>query len=186
MLLVDNIFSKDELNTIKDSVLKSQPYIDTALGRLMTVHLKDALSSKTIDKLNNIVKSITNTYLKIGGVAYVEYNLLYGVPNLPPHFDGDSTDLIINVQLESNTQWDLGLDLETYRLNDNCALIFNPNEQIHWRVHKKFYDGEYVRMLFIRLSNPDNPSDYSHLRYSQDHAIFKDVKEFRDSLKGKN
>jgi hypothetical protein len=119
--------------------------------------------------------------LEINSLTYVEYNSLCGNPNLPPHLDSDVNDLILNIQIESNTDWALGLDLKTYTIEDNSALMFNPNKQIHWRAHKEFKDGEYVRMLFVRFFNPKSPSDYSHLDVLQDHEMFKEAIEFRDS-----
>ena len=106
---------------------------------------------------------------------------MYGKPNLPPHLDADTNDLILNIQIESNTDWAIGLNLKAYDIKDNSALVFNPNKEIHWRAHKEFKDGEYVRMLFIRLFNPDSPSDYSHLDLLQDDEMFTDAIAFRDS-----
>jgi hypothetical protein len=87
------------------------------------------------------------------------------------------------MQLEANTSWDLGLNTTTYTLEDNSALVFNANTEIHWRVKKDFKPGEYVRMMFVRFYNEENPSDYSHLNLTQTHDIFKDARELRDSLK---
>ena len=181
--IVNDIFSQDEIDYIYNSVEISESVIDDKLGRLQVNYLKDGFSKKTMDKLYNIVKDITDDYLEIGNIAYVEYSSAYGRPTLPPHWDVDSTDLILNIQLGSNTQWDLGLNLQTYTLRDNCALVFNPNKEIHWRVHKQFNDGEYVRMLFVRFSNPNDFSDYSHLPDHPDDEMFKPVRAFRDSLK---
>jgi hypothetical protein len=87
------------------------------------------------------------------------------------------------MQLESNTSWDLGLNLKTYSIEDNQALVFNANTEAHWRVHKDFQEGEYVRMMFVRFQNAEKPSDYSHLtKYWPTDEIFKDIRELRDSL----
>lgn len=180
--IVDDIFSQDELERIYECVSNSKSVVDTNLGRLRVI-IEDCLSSKTIEKLEDIVMGLTNMKLEMGGAVYVEYNNLYGTPNLPTHVDADSTDILINIQLESNTVWDLGLNLKTYSLNDNSGLLFNPNENIHWRVHKKFSDGEYVKMLFVRFYNSSNFSDYSHLPTHPDHDMFKEAREFRDSLR---
>ena len=112
----------------------------------------------------------------------VEYNSIYGKPNLRTHVDGDTNDLIINIQLDSNTVWDMGLNQKTYTLSDNSALVFNANKEIHWRVHKEFKEGEYVKMLFVRFCNPENMSDYSYLPHHPDDEMFKEAREFRDSL----
>jgi hypothetical protein len=154
--------------------------ISKDLGRLQ-------FTIKNIDeqleiKLTKMVNSFLNSNYCLYGASYVEYNSKYGNPNLPPHFDGDQTELMVNYQLKSNTSWAIGLNKETYNLEDNSALIFNPNESIHWRTKKTFKDGEFVKMIFFRFADPNNEKDNSHLRYSLDHEILKDVNIFRDSL----
>jgi hypothetical protein len=37
-------------------------------------------------------------------------------------------------------------------------------------------------MLFFRFYNKHNTPDYTHLAYKQDHPIFKDARELRESL----
>ena len=179
--LVTNVFSKKEIDGLYEIINAREPEINTELGRLEFSLPLDIIKTKTVEKLQNIVKQVTDVPLEIRSVTYVEYNSLHGNPNLPPHLDADVNDLILNIQIGSNTDWSLGLDLKAYNIEDNSALIFNPNKQIHWRVHKEFKDGEYVRMLFIRLFNPESPSDYSHLDVLQDHEMFKEAREFRDS-----
>jgi hypothetical protein len=115
-------------------------------------------------------------------VLYVEYNNKYGNPDLPPHFDADKNEFIFDYQLESNTSWDLGVNMDVHAMEDNSALVFNPNLNIHWRPVKDFEDGEYVRMVFFRFYNAENPTNYSHMKYTQEHDVFADVISFRTSL----
>ncbi len=133
--------------------------------------------------MRSLGNSKSDILLKCNNYVSVVYSSEYGEPNLPPHFDGDSTDLIINYQLDSNTSWDIALDTEVYPMEDNSALIFNPNESIHWRPHKTFKEGEYVRMVFFRFYNPAGRSDYSHLNFMQDDAIFKEPNKLREKLR---
>jgi hypothetical protein len=179
--LATNVFSEKEIDGLYAIINSRWPDTNKELGRIEFSLPLDIIKTKTVEKLQNIVKQVTDVPLEIRSVTYVEYNPLYGNPNLPPHLDADVNDLILNIQIESNTDWALGLDLKAYKIEDNSALIFNPNKQIHWRAHKEFKDGEYVRMLFIRLFNPESPSDYSHLDVLQDHEMFKEAREFRDS-----
>ena len=133
-------------------------------------------------KLLNIAKNISSKKLKSSGMTYVEYNKKYGLPNLPPHFDGDLSEVIINYQLSSNTPWDIGLDTKIYKIEDNSALVFNPNENIHWRPHKTFNKDEYVKMIFFRFRSAEDVIDNSHLRYSLNNDIYKKANELRNSL----
>ena len=178
--IVTDIFSEEEIEVLYETVEANIPEIHDELGRVQYTLLVSTVKQKTFDKLMSVVKQVTDLPFQIRSATYVEYNSLYGTPNLPPHLDRDTNDLILNIQIESNTDWALGLNLKTYEIKDNSALVFNPNKEIHWRVHKEFKDGEYVRMLFVRLFNPDSPSDYSHLPQRPDDEMFKDVVAFRD------
>lgn len=154
--------------------------ISEHLGRLQFTINK--IDNKIRKRLIDFSKDLLDFDSTLSSVTYVEYSSKYGIPVLPPHFDGDSSELIINYQLSSNTQWDIGLDLKTYTLEDNSALIFNPNKTIHWRTHKEFKDNEFVKMIFFRFSSRNNPKDNSELRYSLNHEAYKEANIVRDSL----
>lgn len=197
---IKNIFTQEELNILNNAISYSKIPVDDnnnyvnyksnsegvgiheELGRLQFGGLKD-LPQQIKYKLNNMVKNLLSKNLLFSHAVAVEYSSSYGTPNLPVHYDHDTHDLIINFQLLSNTQWSIGIDLEVYDLEDNSAIIFNGNEHTHWRPHKTFKDKEFIKMIFFRFKDIENPSDYSHLKYSIDDEIFKEMNEFRDSLK---
>jgi hypothetical protein len=181
---IDNVFSWDELKLISDVIPTYENETDGDLGRICIGDIKNSLSQQMQDKLYKIVDGITDAPLVMDHALYVEYNAKYGQPNLPPHFDGDTNDLIINIQLSANTRWDLGLNLETHNLEDNSAMVFNGNTEVHWRPHNEFQDGEYVKMLFVRFYNARNRSNYNYLPMNQNDEVFKEVREYRDSLRG--
>jgi hypothetical protein len=151
------------------------------LGRVETM-LQDA-PQRLMPMLTELASSIAEEPLEFNWPPlYVEYNAKYGAPILPPHVDGDFNELIIDYQLESNTRWPIGVNLELYPLEDNEAIIFNPNTNIHWRTHKDFQQGEYVRMLFFRFYKANKKSDYSYLPHHPEDPLFKEVADFRNSL----
>jgi hypothetical protein len=198
--LVENIFSPGQLKHIHEAIanyviptIDNGEYIassdnlgtglDVALGRLSIGDIGKQLNEDIKDRLTSIAEDFVDYPIRMDHILYTEYSNKYGKPNLPPHFDGDTNDFIINMQLSSNTSWDLGLNLQAYTLKDNSALIFNGNTEIHWRKHKEFKDGEYVSMLFTRFYNLEKRSDYSHLTLDGGDNIFKDARDFRDSFK---
>jgi len=194
---INDVFSLEELEIINKLINETQiplnsdgTYINynenegtglcKELGRLQigNILVPEHIRTKIID----IGNKISGVSLDLSHIAYAEYSAKYGVPDLPAHFDHDTNDLVFDFQLESNTSWGLGVNLQNYSLENNSALVFNANEYIHWRPHKKFKDGEYVKMLFARFYNPSNPSDYSNLDFSQADPIFDEVVKFRNSL----
>ncbi len=178
---VTKVFSDEYIDSLFKLVDKSVISDDTRLGRSISI-LPNLINFNT--ELKTILKELKLEDLSVSSVTYVEYNNKYGKPNLPPHYDGDFNELIINYQLESNTSWDVGVDKNVYSTEDNSALIFNPNKHIHWRPIKNFSDGEYLKMLFFRLCNEDESkrNDYSELMLSMDHEAFKEINDFRDEL----
>lgn len=193
---IENLFTDEELEIINNSISKAPYRVDGDLGRLMFEEIRprgDQLNRdefvflfndwrKLESKLIEIGSSICGTRLSFKNAMCVEYNSKYGQPNLPAHFDGDTCDMIINFQLSSNTRWHIGLDMEAYDLQDNSAVIFNGNKSIHWRPVKEFKEGEFVKMIFFRLADDTNPSNYSHMALSQTDMIFYEVNKFRDSV----
>lgn len=193
-----NILSQSELDffdqKIKDSYI---PIIDgkyisfedndgtgicEQLGRLQISDLTGNMPSSIRTKLVSIARDISGLPLDLTHGVYSIYSNKYGSPQLPPHFDGDTNDLIINFQLESNTSWDIGVGLEVCSLEDNSAAIFNGNTNPHWRPHKSFKDNEYIKMIFFRFHNRENLSDYTKLNYSPGDDVFKEIRILRDNL----
>lgn len=160
----------------------ADPKISESLGRLKASKFFDTMPIEIKEKLESVAKGISGVDMSLSNSSYAEYSSLYGVPELPPHVDGDTNDMIINFQLSSNTCWEIGLNLLMYKLEDNSAIIFNPNTNIHWRPKKIFDDGEYVKMIFFRLCDEKNKKDYSYLPNDPDDAMFKEVVDFRNSI----
>jgi hypothetical protein len=184
--IIDNLFSPEELDQTHSLLLpenltpKQKSYPFEELGRLQTEEFM--VPESVSDRLLSLVRELTDSNLEMSGALYVKYSLEYGQPNLNPHFDGDRSNFIVDYQLGSNTIWPLGVNLDIYPLKDNQALLFNPNENIHWRPRKTFNLGEYVEMLFFRFYDPEAPVDYSYLPHHPDDPAFTEVRTFRDGL----
>lgn len=157
---------------------RSEKKEDPNLGRIMyAVYLPITM----LNEIQGRVQKLVQKQLPPINSMFVTYDAKYGQPNLPPHFDGDQNSLIVDYQYKSNTTWGFGVDKEVFEMEDNEAIIFNPNEYPHWRTRKTFQDGEFVTMIFFRFTDFEGDTDYSHMRYSQDDPIFDDVRKIRDA-----
>lgn len=157
---------------------RSEKKEDPNLGRVMyTVYLPYSILNNIQDRVEELV----DKKLPPINAMWVTYDAKYGQPNLPPHYDGDTNALIIDYQYKSNTTWGFGVDKEVFEMEDNEAIIFNPNEYPHWRTRKTFKDGEFVTMIFFRFPDFEGETDYSHMRFSQDDPIFDDIRKIRDA-----
>jgi hypothetical protein len=181
-MIIKNVLSQKEMNAIQDAVAHCPTTNRQEIyGRYMHEQLMWQQEHNIDENVTKRIAELTGKPYQLYGFNVCEYTAEAGKPNLPPHFDGDQTDLIMTYQLSSNRTWGVGVDLNVYELEDNDGVIFHPNESIHWRPHTEFNDGEFVRLVFFRFRLPVE-SDYSHLRFSQDDPIFDEVRAFRDSL----
>lgn len=182
-IVIKNALSESEIADIQSSIALSPDVEEQSnYGRYMyhgVIWKNDNTFQSTM--LHKVGQITNNGDWMIVGAACARYTADAGDPNLPPHFDGDSTDMIATIQIESNKTWGVGVDLEVYEIEDSDAVLFHPNESIHWRPHADFQDGEYVLVMFMRFKLP-KITDYSHKRYSQDDPIFDEVKAYRDSF----
>ena len=180
-MIIKNVLSQEEIKLIQDTIAQSPKNTQEIYGRYMyhdTVWEQRTVFGDTI--LKKVVELTQKPY-RLHSFVTAEYTAEVGKPNLPPHFDGDQTDLIMTYQLSSNKQWGVGVDFDVYYLEDNDGVIFHPNENIHWRPHANFEDGDVVMVMFFRFGLPVE-SDYSHMRFNQNDPIFSEVMAFRDSL----
>ncbi len=168
-----------EIAIINDVISKSRVLLeDDNFGRII---YDVTFPSEVTDRIQADVEKLLGKKLRPISASYVEYRSEYGQPNLPPHFDGDNNDLIIDYQLKSNTSWGLGVDGDLYEMNDNDAIMFNPNEYPHWRPYKTFQEGEYVGMIFFRFVDFSwKEVDYSHKRLSQEDSAFDVARAARE------
>ncbi len=169
----------EELEMIeRDANNKEIDKEDVVLGRILYMvpnlyEMNNAIQKRVAHLVGKELNSIFG--------VFAEYNSKYGQPNLPPHFDGDNNSLIIDYQYKSNTSWGLGVDTTVFEMEDNKAIIFNPNEYPHWRPHKVFKDGEFITMIFFRFPDGSGETDYSHKRQWPSDEIFADIREIRDN-----
>jgi hypothetical protein len=176
---VSNFLLPNELDTI-DLLMKNRELHkeDGVLGRILyTIPLPNEMK----DAIQERVESLVGRKLDRIGEVFAEYSSKYGQPNLPPHFDGDTNSLIVDYQYKGNTSWGLGVDATVFEMEDNKAIIFNPNEYPHWRPHKTFKEGEVITMIFFRFPDWSGRTDYSHKRQSPSDEIFSHIHKIRDA-----
>jgi hypothetical protein len=170
----------EELDTIdrmmKDKKIEQE---DGVLGRILYTL---PIPSEMREAIQQRVENLVGRKLDAIGEAFAEYSGKYGQPNLPPHFDGDTNSLIVDYQYKGNTSWGLGVGTTVFEMEDNKAIIFNPNEYPHWRPRKTFEEGEVITMIFFRFPDRSGKTNYSHMRMNQEDEIFADIREIRDNL----
>lgn len=178
--VIDSFFSQEDLDIFRryrDTLLSNKKYVllkditreqieksmndwivDTYLGRIQCSLESGEMPQEMVDIAMRVAKTI-NPDCEFRYVSFVRYSKLFGNPQLGPHLDPPtSEDFMFDIQLESNTDWDITADvdgsLEHYVLKDNQCLVLDITRQTHWRTPKEFKDGEFLDMLFFSFIDP--------------------------------
>lgn len=182
---INDIFTDEELKLLYELFNTSvSGGTDDRLGRSLVFIENKNIPKSIFNKLFDIVSKISGLDLVMHSALGVEYNKNYGEPNLPPHCDGSDSDIIVDFQLKANTSWDLGMETTIYTLEDNSALVFNPNEYVHWRPHKTFKNGEYLQMIFFRYYSKEHRKQWPNI--SQDDPRYISAVKFRENIKNES
>ena len=111
------------------------------------------------DILIKEAKKIDNS-VTLRNIVYSKYSNDYGLPQLFPHMDEPDelfpTSFLIDYELDSNTDWKIGIDGEYFSLKNNSFLAFDVIRKSHYREPKIFKDDEYVEMIFLYFINGKN------------------------------
>lgn len=172
-VIFDNVFTPEDIALINDSVEKVKSErelviwdeeaeqkstananhliykVHADMGRLVIEAID--LPSEITEKVSKIAESLVN--VRYISATYCRYSGEYGTPTLRMHKDrvkrGDSIHLCIDYKLDSNTDWPIIIEDQSFSLKNNQALGFYTNIQNHGRPEKKFTEDEYVTVLFF-------------------------------------
>lgn len=162
-IVVDNVFTDEEVAQIKSSVAASSGCAFVEPHCQLNNFIQ--LPQNIVDKFTEYARSIS----KNKNVVLTEYcHAIYRNtekdgkkyrPSLFPHYDETFKEprFTFDYQLDGNVVWDILVEHRPLSLKNNQAATFSGTHQIHWRDPKEFADDEYVEMIFCHFTDPTLP-----------------------------
>jgi hypothetical protein len=145
---IKNVFSPEQIDYLRSILKNGETSLCKERGR------NDIFIGSNIrqDIKDTIMKYFDNEY-ELYHLTYSEYSLDHGIPNLPPHTDPKKhqTSLTFDYQLEANIDWPVCVEDISHHINNNDAVIFDPESMNHFRPELEFKPGDYVHMFFFFL-----------------------------------
>lgn len=160
---IDGLFDPVDFKLIKDYVLSIGLGIDekhkyhTTLGRWESLIFFDEYIENLI--LKKAKKIIGNNNIQKAYYFISRYQKKDGiVPNLWPHMDQYACQITIDVCIEKNNlDWGLIVDDRLYTEEENSAVVFYGQQQVHGRPEYPTDDEDsYITLLFLHFVTPDH------------------------------
>jgi hypothetical protein len=163
--IIENFFSKTEIDYLKDFIKEKETLklykLRPDTGRL-AINL-GSIKPEIIAKVQGVIQNIYGKDYKIKDAGFNRYKLEYGFPNLMPHLDDKNAQVVFDYQIESNKKWNLLIEGKPIVLNDNDAVVFEGQKDVHWRDPVYFKSNEYLSMLNFNAVDKDHWSNFTNI-----------------------
>lgn len=162
-IIVDNIFTEDEIKLIYDHVENTPEDRRQYQNVFAQTAYLSWLPEEIVNKINSVVSKNFDTPLVLKELSFARYENSRGLnPLLFPHYDDSFKQqrVTFDIQLKSSMSWSIVIEDVPYTLEDNQALFFSGTNQIHWREKVIFGKDDFVDMIFCHFSEVD-PEDLS-------------------------
>jgi hypothetical protein len=164
---IKNVFSKTEIDYLK-AMFKQKETLklytfrpDT--GRISMTMTPNSIKPEIIAKVQEIIRNTYGKDYEIKDIGFQRYKLEYGLPILAPHIDNQKSQVVFDYQIESNKKWDLVVEGESISLNDNDAVVFEGEKDVHWRNPVHFKSNEYVSMVNFNAVDKHHWSNFTKI-----------------------
>jgi hypothetical protein len=153
--IIKNIFNDADFNNLKTHLYnkpKLKQNFDPSFERYC---FNDELINEYMEKLIPIAKEVfgSDTLLPSYGLfAHYEGNN----PNLFTHKDDNACTYTIDMCVYQTDPWDLVVDKKSYTLEENEALAYYGNDQMHGRNAFPNPGSQHVAMIFFHFVEPDH------------------------------
>lgn len=116
-------------------------------------------------KLESFASSLVGEEVFMSHNSYLSYTKEHADstnPKLPVHYDSDNyfTKLTMDYQLNSNIDWPIVIEDESFSLEYGDLLLFWGAGQVHWREPVLFKEGDITEVLTMHFSTRE---DYNKL-----------------------
>lgn len=154
-LLIKNLFSEEEFLNIKNKLFstpREQWQYCNYFGRYS---FDDKIIFEYHKNLLPLARKLFKSDTLIPSYPYFAH-YQGDAANLYKHKDDNACTYTIDMCLYQNEPWDLWVEDKPYTLQENEALIYYGNDQLHWRDKFPNPSSQYVAMIFFHYAEPDH------------------------------
>ena len=153
--IIKNIFTNNQYNELKKYLFekpKLEKDYSAGFGRYC---FTDSLIDQYAEKLIPVAREHFNSTTLVPSYslfAHYEGN----EASLYKHKDDNACTYTIDYCVYQTEPWDLYVDSKSYTLQENEALAYFGNDQLHWRENFPNPESGHVAMIFFHFVEPDH------------------------------
>jgi len=154
-LILDKLFNDEDFKKLKDYLYnkeKTPNSYDKGFGRYA---FSDSIVDEYAQKITPFAREVFNSDALIPSYSlFAHYE--GEEANLWKHVDDNACTYTIDMCVYQSDPWDLWVEGKPYSLEENQALAYYGNDQMHWREDFPKKDSQHVAMIFFHFVEPDH------------------------------
>lgn len=166
--IIEDVFTLSQVSILKGLINSSMRTVDVKYGRYISsiktfnsathedrdIIIPDDIHERLYElAADNFSKTAKQSYIKAAKYS----GFLNPSPSLPAHLDDNACSYTIDYQLSSNVDWSLYVNGEEVSLKDNCAVVYDGENELHWRGNFPSSNPmSFVHMIFFHFVEPEH------------------------------
>lgn len=153
--IINELFSKEDFATLRDYLYKKEKSKSSYKKDFGRYSFYDPLIDDYANKITPFARKIFNSETLVP--SYSLFSHYEGSEaNLWKHVDDNACTYTLDLCVYQSEPWNLWVENKAYLLQENQALAYYGNDQLHWREEFPNKDSQYVAMIFFHFVEPDH------------------------------
>ena len=155
-VVIKNVLSKTQTNSIRQSVSDHNTLeFEDWFSRYISHSSTNKNLNDVFEELVPLARKTFNSKTLLPTYAFFAH---YEGKNarLHKHRDDNACTYTLDLCLYQKTPWGLWVDNKEYVLQENEALAYYGNDQLHWRQSFPDKENNHVAMIFFHFAEPDH------------------------------
>lgn len=158
-IVLGNIFDVEYFNYLKEyfsnhDILKQDRY--HYYGSKRVDSFTDPVLKEAQDKIFDTAKKIFGSETMLPTYSIFSEYSGAGNPYLNKHHDVGPCTYTIDLCLYKGADWPLFIEGKSYNWDENEAIFFYPNHQLHWKEDYPDKENNKVGLIFFHFTEPDH------------------------------
>jgi hypothetical protein len=156
--IINNLFNNKEYLMLKNSFLNYKTFeFQQGFSRYVAADNSLKILSEYAEKVVPVARdAFSSNSLLPTYTLFAHYEGSNPPPSLYKHKDDNACTYTVDMCLYQKEPWDLFVDGVSYTLNENQALAYYGNDQLHWREGFPNPGKNHVAMIFFHFAEPDH------------------------------
>lgn len=157
-IVISNLLKKEDYDGLRNALSDYKSFeFQRGFSRYIASDTQIPILNDVAKRLTGVARAAFKSQTLLPTYTlFAHYEGFNPPPSLYKHKDDNACTYTLDLCLYQNETWDLWVEDKPYTLNENQALAYYGNDQMHWREDFPNPGNQQVAMIFFHFAEPDH------------------------------